>query len=176
MDPEKRWYHLIASSYGAWLYGDARGFRTRHHREHVDGDYKNPPPPGSYADVEHRSRESLKCDPIVFPAELRSVIGEAVKEKLSRHGAEVLCLAVAGQHVHVLAKLPEGDARKLLGVAKKHVWFVLHEHGWKTQLWGKRSKEIPIEDREHQVNTYHYIMDHIQEGAWVWSALHEKKK
>jgi hypothetical protein len=43
------WYHSITSTYGAWLYGDERGFRTRHHREHVDGDYKSPPPRGLYA-------------------------------------------------------------------------------------------------------------------------------
>jgi hypothetical protein len=37
-----RWYHIIETTYGAWLYGDQRGFRTRHHREHVDGDDKRP--------------------------------------------------------------------------------------------------------------------------------------
>jgi hypothetical protein len=31
----RRWYHIIMSTYGSWLYGDARGFRTRHHREHI---------------------------------------------------------------------------------------------------------------------------------------------
>lgn len=30
------WFHCIATTYGAWLYGDSRGFRTRHHREHVE--------------------------------------------------------------------------------------------------------------------------------------------
>ena len=26
-----RWVHFVETVYGAWLYGDARGFRTRHH-------------------------------------------------------------------------------------------------------------------------------------------------
>jgi hypothetical protein len=43
-DPSFAWFHAIITTYGAWLDGDARGFRTRHHREHVEGDYKNPPP------------------------------------------------------------------------------------------------------------------------------------
>ena len=43
---EPRWFHVTAHTYGAWLAGDARGFRTRHHREHVEGDYKHPPPAG----------------------------------------------------------------------------------------------------------------------------------
>ena len=45
---EGRWYHCVSTTYGAWLYGDARGFRTRHHRRHVDGDYKHRPPADSY--------------------------------------------------------------------------------------------------------------------------------
>jgi hypothetical protein len=174
MNMPLRWYHLIASSYGSWLHGDSRGFRTRHHREHVEGDYKNPPPPGMYADLEHRSATSLKRNPVAFPENLRSVVGEAMRDQLVRLGADVLCVAVSGQHAHLLAKLPEGQARHLLGLAKKHVWFVLREQGWKTQLWGKRGKEILIEDRQHQVNTYRYILDHVHEGAWVWSRLWKK--
>jgi hypothetical protein len=48
MTPDGAWYHIMLTTSGDWLYGDARGFRTRHHREHVEGDYKNPPPPGIY--------------------------------------------------------------------------------------------------------------------------------
>ena len=47
-DDNRVWYHVVLSTYGSWLYGDKRGFRTRHHREHVDGDYKNPPSLGKY--------------------------------------------------------------------------------------------------------------------------------
>jgi hypothetical protein len=56
----RRWHHVVLTTYGAWLYGDVRGFRTRHHREHVDGDYKNPPPAEKYIAEERRSRESLR--------------------------------------------------------------------------------------------------------------------
>ena len=35
------WYHCTAHTYGTWLRGDPRGWRARHHREHVDGDYRN---------------------------------------------------------------------------------------------------------------------------------------
>jgi hypothetical protein len=52
---EGSWIHFVETVYGAWLYGDARGFRTRHHREHVEGDYKNPPPAGMYDARRRRS-------------------------------------------------------------------------------------------------------------------------
>ena len=40
--------------------------------------------------------------------------------------------------------------------------------GWSGRVWGVRSKAIAIRDRAHQVNAFHYIIDHEQEGAWVF--------
>jgi hypothetical protein len=175
MADTRRWYHIICTTYGAWLYGDARGFRTRHHREHVEGDYKNPPPPGLYADLERRSRESLKRSPVVLPRPLREVIGRAIIERLTGLGALMVCISVGGQHIHLLAKMPFRRARWMMGKAKRHVWFVLRDRGWVGKLWGKRGKELQVRDREHQLNVYHYIMRHAAQGAWVWSMLSEKK-
>ena len=42
MLPWNDWYHCTTHTYGSWLRGDRRGWRARHHREHVQGDYKNP--------------------------------------------------------------------------------------------------------------------------------------
>lgn len=175
MSAPQQWYHLIASAYGAWLYGDSRGFRTRHHREHVEGDYKNPPPPGTYAAMERRSRASLKQPPVLFPSEFREVVGYALLEKLESQGALVACVAVGGRHVHVLARMPFGKPRTWMGVAKRHAWFVLRERGWKEKLWGKRGKALPVRDRAHQLNVYRYIMNHAKQGAWVWTMLSRKK-
>src|SRR5205823_8268879 len=122
MSAPEQWYHLIASTYGAWLYGDPRGFRTRHHREHVEGDYKNPPRPGMYEHEERRSREALKQPPVIFPSEFREVVGSAMLEKLEFQGALVACLAVASQHIHVLAKTSIGKQREGMGAAKRHAW------------------------------------------------------
>src|SRR6266571_4906356 len=71
--PWHGWYHVMGHTYGSWLYGDPRGFRTRHHREHVEGDYKNPPPPGSYENLEQCSRASLKQAPVVIPTNLEQL-------------------------------------------------------------------------------------------------------
>jgi len=163
------WYHAILTTYGAWLYGDARGFRTRHHREHIDGDYRNPPPSGEYTSLEQRSRDALKQDPVVLPTSLRRVVGLALRDRLVELGGLVACLAVGGQHVHVLAKMPRGGARHYLGKAKRHAWFVLRQSGWSGRLWGKRSKALLIRDRAHQLKVYHYILRHRREEAWVWS-------
>jgi hypothetical protein len=150
------------------LYGDRRGFRTRHHREHVEGDYKNPPAPGQYEAVENRSRQSLQHAPVELSKELREVVGRAVKERLEDLGGLVIAVAACRQHLHVLVKMPSADARDWVAIAKRHTWFVLRERGWKEKLWGKRCQLKAIRDRQHQLNAYYYIGRHADQGAWVW--------
>jgi REP element-mobilizing transposase RayT len=163
------WYHIIGTAYGAWLYGDPRGFRTRHHREHVEGDYKNPPPTGLHDWKKQRSKRLMKQEEVRFPSNLRSVIGTALRERLELEGIFVLCLAVAEQHVHLLVKLPlEADPRWFMGLAKKHASFELKEHQWQGKVWGKRGKELRIRNRSHQQNVYLYILRHESQGAYVW--------
>lgn len=110
MDDTWKWFHCTTHTYGAWLYGDPRGFRTRHHREHVEGDYKNPPPAGKYDAELARSKRLLKQPPVMLSADWRRVVGEAVVEMLLRLEAQLLCLNASGQVVHLLAKMPGGPA------------------------------------------------------------------
>jgi hypothetical protein len=162
------WYHVIVTTYGAWLDGDVRGFRTRHHREHIEGDYKNPPPPEQYADRRRRSQESLKQPPVSLEPAWRPIIGWALVERFQQLGGFVLCAAMSRQHGHLLVKLPLGVARAWAGLAKKHAWFIARDAGWQGKLWAVRSRPIKVRDRTHQLNVYHYILDHVHEGAWVW--------
>lgn len=166
--PEWSWFHIILTVYGAWIYGDARGFRTRHHRQHVEGDYKNPPPPGAFAAKEKRSRKLLKQNAVELAPKFRATIGQALVARFIGLGAFLLCAACARQHAHLLTKLPESEARNWSGAAKRHAWFQAREAGWQGKLWANRGHEKPIADRDHQRNTYGYILDHVHEGAWVW--------
>jgi len=163
------WIHFVTTTYGAWLSGDPRGFRTRHHREHVAGDYKNPPPRDLYAKQLERSAKSLKQPPVTLAKKWRPIVGGAVRDKLGERGAFVLCLAVSSQHVHLLAKLPRGaEPRIVMGLAKKHAAFEIKGRGWDGKLWGRRGKELRVRGREHQLRVYGYILAHAKQGAWVW--------
>jgi hypothetical protein len=113
--------------------------------------------------------DNLKQPPVVLAPVWRSIIGEAVRNRLEDLGAFVLCLSQGGQHLHLLGKLPIGvDGRTWMGLAKKHSAFEAKSRGWQGKLWGKRGKEIRVRDRGHQLNVYRYIIEHAQEGAWVW--------
>ncbi|MCH7990537.1 MAG: hypothetical protein IID46_15455, partial [Planctomycetes bacterium] len=159
----------ILTTYGSWLYGDERGFRTRHHREHIEGDYKKPPPIEKHATQLKRSQILLKQPPVILPIDMRSVVGLALLVRITNLGGFVLRIAVAGQHVHLLMKIPLNCARSWTGLAKKHAWFVLRDHGWKGKLWGKRGKAIRIRTQDHQQKVYRYIGRHSAEGAWLWT-------
>jgi len=165
----RRWYHIILTTYGSWLPGDLRGFRTRDHREHVEGDYRNPPPTQQYAARRDRSRRLLKHPAIELTPAQRHIVGTALRDRLKKLGAYVVAIAVDLQHVHLQLKLPPREAMSWIGLAKKHAWFELRETGFHSGLWGKRAKVVPIKDRAHQVNVYRYIMRHAQHGAWVWN-------
>lgn len=165
-----RWFHVTAHTYGSWLYGDPRGFRTRYHREHVEGDYKNPPPRGRYAAEYARSKGLLKQEPVRLTPLWRGVVGPALRWRLAGLGAEVIAVAVSATHAHILAKMPPSEPRAWVGLAKKHAWFLARDLGWVGHLWGKRSRAEPVKDRDHQVKTFLYILKHARtEGAWVWS-------
>ena len=76
---------------------------------------------------------------------------------------------VGATHLHVQARMPPGPVPKdWLGRAKKHAHFIAADAGWDGKLWAVGGKANPIRDRRHQVNTFHYILGHVAEGAWVW--------
>ena len=163
------WYHVNGTTYGTWLRGDSRGWRARHHREHVNGDYKNPPPKGKYANLEWKSRSLMKQPAIHLSPSQRPIAGQAIVEMLVRLDIEVLALSVDAVHYHILARFPDGNIRLRVGRAKKHASEILTEHGLKGTVWAKRCRPLPITDRAHQLNVFDYILKHADKGAWVWT-------
>jgi hypothetical protein len=170
MEPDRRqWFHLIITTYGSWLPGDPRGFRTWRHREHVEGNYKNPPPKGKYEERHEQNKKLLKEEPVIIPPEWRSIIGIALKQKLESLGAQLIAISVSGQHSHFQVKVPASQTRLWRGSAKKHSWFECRNRGWLGHLWAAGGKAVQIRDRRHQENVFRYIVNHKDEGAWVWT-------
>jgi REP element-mobilizing transposase RayT len=178
----RNWYHLIASTYGAWLPGDARGFRTRHHREHIDGDYRQPPPSGKYDARLIMAKGNLQREPVVLMPEERHMVLDVIRDTLADKGVQLLAISVGGMHVHLLGQFPDRDfeaardsavgdpTRHFLGIAKRKASSALRRRELRAApIWGKRCKVVPVSDREHQVKVFQYIMDHVDEGAMVWN-------
>jgi len=187
------WYHCMSNTYGTWLPGDPRGFRTRKHCEHVEGDYKNPPPVGKYDDRHERAKQSLNREPVILSPDARRVCVDAmVYAWVEVHGVEVLVVSVSAMHMHVLERLgrvppkpisaqkpapsrgglrERDPARYYMAIAKERSAKALSAAELVTPggVWAKRGKIVPIKDRSHQLNVYRYILEHQDEGAVVWS-------
>src|SRR5437016_283118 len=97
--PWNDWYHVTVHAYGSWLRGDPRGWRARHHREHVDGDYRNPPPAGKYDHMYELSRALMKRDAVKIAHELRRFVACAIVEKLQQDEIEVLIVSLDSRHL-----------------------------------------------------------------------------
>lgn len=183
------WYHCVGSTYGTWLRGDPRGFRTFRHREHVEGDYRKPPDPGVWEAVFESAKSSMQFPPLVLDTRRRVCVCSALVDKLQRDGVEVVAIAVAANHFHLLARFPaltseekarlkqvilrdgrDPAPRHYLGRARRHASFELSAVGLKPEspVWADRPKCEPIRDRAHQVNTTNYIADHAKQGATTW--------
>ena len=72
-------------------------------------------------------------------------------------------------HLHLLGRFPNPQVRPVVGRAKKHAYFELHDQGFVGHLWGNGSNVVPIKDRKHQLNVFGYIARHKDKGAWVWT-------
>ncbi len=123
------WYHVTVHVYGSWLRGDPRGWRARHHREHVEGDYRSPPPAGAFDHLYRLSKALMKRDRIRVAAGFREFIARAIAEKLQIDAIEVLIVSMSDKHLHLLARFPDRNPREMLGYAKKYATQKLKAHG-----------------------------------------------
>jgi hypothetical protein len=187
------WYHVNGNTYGTWLRGDAWGWRARHHREHVEGDYRNPPPKGMYERLLRYSKDLMERAPVRLSAAARRIACDEFVASLQRHGIEVVCACIDDHHFHALARLvlprpTDSDPwastrtrndplyayiRHIVGIAKKDASRSVSDAGLAPQggIWGKRFKITEIEDRRHQVAVARYILRHGGKGAEVWRML-----
>ena len=165
----RNWYHVTGCTYGAWLPGDPRGWRARHHRQHVNGDYKDPPPKGLYDGLHRHARASARAPTVFLDRRQRRIALEALVEKLGALGVEVIATSVDAVHYHVLGRFADGQVRRAMGQAKGCASRVLGLQGLAGAVWAKRSRALPIEDRRHQINVFHYIAGHAGKGACAWT-------
>ena len=182
----QNWYHCTAWAYGRWLRGDPRGWRERDHRLHVAGDYKHPPERTPYADALYRrSKALMRNPPVTFAAGDRPTMGKLALESLAIQKIAVAALSVGGEHLHLLIQCPKKNPKVVVGKVKNHIWMHLINGGPMLKprnpenppapLWAVESHPKPVKDKAHGTNVVAYILDHEEEGAWVWAFRDARK-
>ena len=162
------WYHVTGNTYGTWLRGDPRGWRERHHRRHVEGDYKHRPAPGTGRRERSLSKVLMDRDAVRLTSRLRTVALLAIVTTLAANGAEALIASLDDHHLHVLVRFRDHRSRTRIGWAKlaatkkvKEALAALKAHGTAVDqdlapgegIWAKGTRAEPVRDRGHHNST-----------------------
>ena len=177
-------YHVNVNTFGTWLRGDARGWRARHHREHVDGDYRNPPDPDAHRTQLLNSKRSMKEPPVHLLPEARRLACGVFIETFNQRSIDVVACAINDHHFHALARFRLTDdhrppaamtrnqpiyalIRHEVGLAKSRSARAISQAGLLPEggVWAKRFKITAITDRRHQIAVANYIARHAEHGG-----------
>ena len=167
--PGKRWRHVIINTKGSWLHGDARGFRSRDHRIHSSGDYRNRPPRGEHLGL--NLSEHLKSGlEVTLPHELRAIVGRAIIEHFRSEKHRLLCVAVTKVHAHALVELPDHMhcVKAIVGHAKRNSSRAI-KASIPGSVWSAGGTYRPVNSASHQKSAYEYILYDQGRDAWTWS-------
>jgi REP element-mobilizing transposase RayT len=118
--PGMRWRLITINTKNSWHHGNPRGFRSRKHRIHSTGDYRNPPPIGEHAGL-YIDRLLHSDQKVVLEREIRAIIGDVLVEWFKSHGYRVLAISVSSDHAHILIELIDDPSiiKRVIGEAKR---------------------------------------------------------
>ena len=164
-----RWRHVIINTKSSWLHGDKRGFRSRGHRIHSSGDYKNPPPEAEHEGLRDYMREH-SSDRVHIPLNLRVPILEALVGRLKKEGFLILTASVGALHAHALVELPDHRAtvRRIIGRCKRCACEAVKRE-LPGSIWSASGEFKPVNTRSHQRRAYKYIYEDQEPDAATWS-------
>ena len=163
------WYHVNGNTYGTWVPGDPRGWRERHHRYHVPGDYRKPPPKGHKTGLYRHSRKLLVQPPVHLSNQQCRIAGEAIVEKLTQLEIELLVVCLNEIHYHILGRFGRKQIRQQMGLAKLTAYHRLRRRWQVGKVWQRLCNVTPITSRAHQLRVFEYVRKHENGGAWVWT-------
>jgi REP element-mobilizing transposase RayT len=163
------WRHVIVNTLGSWLHGDPRGFRSRDHRIHSSGDYKNPPPKGEHEGL-FRYQKGRSPERVEIAGKLRATISGAFVRSLQKGNWQVLGVSASATHLHALVKLPSSRdlTKRIIGDAKRAASRRVRKE-MPRRIWSADGTYKPVRNRGHQIEAYHYILERQEEGAFVWN-------
>ena len=170
------WYHCTGNTHGTWLRGSDLRYRERHHRLHVEGDYRNPPPPGKYAHVKRLSLRLMTQAPVYLDQNARQLAVGLFVDSFEKDRIDVVCVAIDEHHFHCLVRVSDHRPRHRVGRAMGRSARGLIDEGLCSpgKVWGVRCACKPVRDRAHQLAIVRYILAHGEKGAEVWRVPKEK--
>lgn len=165
------WWLVTWVTYGSWLPGDPRGFKTWRKREYVPPVYGTAQPdeltynPDDYKDRLQHARQLCPTE-IRLSGPARRICCDAIRADIAEISIAPAILAVATQHVHLIAKFGDCRIRPTVGRMKFAATQQLHlTKIIAGRIWAKgcHMESLPNQDAFEQA--FHYVADHESEGA-----------
>ncbi|MFO0864971.1 MAG: hypothetical protein U0744_10020 [Gemmataceae bacterium] len=160
----------MVSTYRSWLPGDKRGFRSRDHKIHSSGDYKEPPPLDEHAGL--RAFHAKDGSKVVIPFDVKELLGRKILAKFEKLDLRINAVSVSSTHSHWLAELPADrtEAKRVVGEIKAIAGQAVRKL-IPGGIWARGAKLTPVDAPRYQRNVYFYIIR--QDDAWVWGINHQ---
>jgi hypothetical protein len=171
----KEWFLVTWTTYGTWLPGDPRGFRTRNAREYV-------PPPARYAKADERvydpdafssrhtqAQVDLEKPPVRLNRGQQQFVADDLYDQLVKDGERAFLLSVEATHVHVLAEFEAKTVKREAGRYKGRLSNRLSKQfpDLAGRVWSGGSHAEPKRTRQQVRGAAEYIRRHIHQGAVV---------
>lgn len=168
-----RWRHIIINTHGTWLHKDPRGFRSRKHKIHSSGDYRNPPPRGEHTGL-HALRVRRSGPPVRLPRSAFPVVGHAILDSRLGQNLRVAAISVTPTRAHILVELRDHVTRVSSTVAwfKRPATRAVREQCVSLKsvsLWARGQSYGPVDSLRHQRAAFQYILRQQGADAWTWS-------
>jgi hypothetical protein len=172
------WWLVTWGTYGAWLPGDPRGFRTWRRRQYV------PPPAGralSGEAIYHpqafekqwQQAKQISGKAVCFNEAQQQIVLDAIVADLAELPIEPKIMAVTGVHIHLLAVFGESGIRPTVGRLKAQATKSLKEQGQHLSAvrnWAKGCHMESLEADDDQAAAYEYVRQHASQGlvySWI---------
>ena len=167
-EPGMHWRHVIINTHSSWLHGDPKGFRSRGHRIHSSGDYKNPPPPGEHEGLlRYQIARSSPC--VELPPGLRGEIGIQIVEFFQGQKHQILSASVSDLHSHFVVELPTelASVKAIVGSVKEDTSRFINKH-MKGFRWAAGGTYKLVKTRQHLKEAIEYVAIRQEPTAWSW--------
>jgi|SRR5580700_3082578 hypothetical protein len=173
------WWLITWGTYGSWLPGDPRGFRTWRRREYV------PPPygraesgeatydPSAYAQRNEVARNRLTSNPVSLKLAERRQACSALVAEIATLRIVPAILAVATHHAHFISQFGELEIRPTIGRIKAAATRSFNEASFGlSSVWAKGCHMESLKSEDDFLTAYRYVEQHRMEGAVIqkWSS------
>ena len=158
-----RWFLVTWTTYGSWLPGDSRGFRSRHHKIDVAPPERYSNFTGSYNPIEWKKlygHSKLSCKrEVQLDRQQREFVERRVSEIAAECGCSVYAVSVGDRHIHLLVSDGKYDlpkvVQRLKGVSSRE----LADYGLSGRVWA-RGYRIRVISPDSLELTKRYVLQH----------------